>query len=145
MRGEHHVLVRLLRSLDRRNGIEHGLLAEELRFEFEPQHRLLPVLGEAEDEAVVLAVERDRRCDRVVGLEDLRRAPAAASLRCVRAAAAACCRCDTRRGTAAAIAYTARWCAAASATAAPATSAGVRVGERIREARDLGTRRDRCE
>ena len=75
VRREHHVLVGLLGALDLGDRVEHRLLAQQLGVEVQSELRALVVLGEAEEQAVVLAAERDRGRLRVVRLEDLDRPP----------------------------------------------------------------------
>src|SRR5687768_14864253 len=75
MRRQHDVLIRPLRALDLADHIEDGLLAQELRFRIEAHARALPVLGEAENEAVVFARQVDVWDSRGAGREDLADAP----------------------------------------------------------------------
>jgi hypothetical protein len=57
VRGEQHVLVGLLGAGNGGDGVEHRLLAEELRIEIEAKAWLAAALSEAEDEPVVLAAQ----------------------------------------------------------------------------------------
>ena len=75
VRRHHHVLIGLLGPTDGCDGVEHRLLAEELRVEVHPERRLRAALGEPEHEAVVLAAQREYGGHDVIGLEYLARAP----------------------------------------------------------------------
>ena len=55
VRRQDHVLVRLLASADFGNGVEDGTLAAHLGRRVDPEPRRLPPLGEARQQAVVLA------------------------------------------------------------------------------------------
>ena len=73
---KHHVLVGEFAPRNRRYRIEHRPFPEELRVGKYLQHRALAVLGEPEDETVILAAQIQRRHLLGAGAEDLLNPPA---------------------------------------------------------------------
>src|SRR6185312_9303403 len=76
VRREHHVLVGLLRSLDLGDRVEYRTLTKQIGVEVHADLRVLLVFRKTEDQAVVLAAQRNGRCLGVVGLEYFDRPPA---------------------------------------------------------------------